>query len=293
MKAFRKLFQFILFAFLATQLTGCSTSSPREEVPKEQQTNENLISGDALVQVSRDIDQAQKDIQFTRDVIHQSVLDQLDAAGQLEKGQHFTHSADFNVSGGQNPGETNASRVERINRDIDVQRVELEKLKKKLVTLEQKQQTLQQQSRGCFPADTPVLMADGSTRAFSMIKAGDFVQTYDIGYERTVARKVVETYQVDGNHLYVINDTLQTTGGERLLTQDGWRAVRNLKVGGRVHIDGRMIEIDTIQLKHQDVTLHNMQVADTHNFYVSTRSGDAYLVHNSGGGGGGGSGGSK
>ena len=287
MKACGTLFKLILSTFLATQLMGCTTPSQRTDVPEKQAVNQKMPSGDALGEVLRDIDQTQKDIQFTRDVINQAVLDQLDAAGQLEKGKYFTHSADYNASGGQNPGETNVSRVERINRDIDVQRGELEKQKKKLATLEQKQQSLQQQSMGCFPADTHVVMADGSTRSFSTIMPGDYVQTYDIGYERKVARKVIETYQVDGNHLYVINDTLQTSGGERLLTQDGWRVVRNLKTGDRVHVGGQMVEIDTIRLKHQNAILHNMQVADTHNFYVSTDSGETYLVHNSGGGGGG------
>ena len=40
----------------------------------------------------------------------------------------------------------------------------------------------------------------------------DFVQTFDIGYEKTVPRKVVGIYQVDGNHLYSINGALLTSG---------------------------------------------------------------------------------
>jgi hypothetical protein len=134
-------------------------------------------------------------------------------------------------------------------------------------------------------------MEDGSFKPFLQIVPGDMVLTYDIGYDTLVSRPVVEVYAVDANHLYTINGEFMTTGGERLLTRNGWKKVRDLKKGDAVHVDGRMVEIDRIAYDRVNQTLHNMQVEGTHNFYVVTASGAKYLVHNTSGGGGGGSGG--
>lgn len=165
---------------------------------------------------------------------------------------------------------------------------EIARLEKKVAELEREKQTILKESRGCFPAEAQVLLADGTSKSFKDITSGDLVLTYDIGYDAVVGRPVKERYQVAANHLYTINGQLTTTGGERLLTPAGWKKVRDLKMGDAVHVDGRMISIASITYQRVTPTLYNLQVADTHNFYVLTTGGDAYLVHNSSGGGGGG-----
>jgi hypothetical protein len=165
---------------------------------------------------------------------------------------------------------------------------EIQRLKRKLAKTQQEKQAILSQSAGCFAPDALVKMEDGSFKTFLQIAPGDKVLTYDIGYDSLASRPVVEVYAVDGNHLYTINGEFMTTGGERLLTRNGWKKVRDLKKGDAVHVDGRMVEIDSIAYHRVNQTLHNMQVEGTHNFYVVTASGAKYLVHNSGGGGSGG-----
>jgi hypothetical protein len=163
---------------------------------------------------------------------------------------------------------------------------EIERLKRKLTKTQQEKQAILSQSTGCFAPDALVKMEDGSFKPFVQIVPGDKVLTYDIGYDTLVSRPVVEVYAVDANHRYTINGEFMTTGGERLLTRNGWKKVRDLKEGESIHVDGRMIEIDRIAYDRVNQTLHNMQVEGTHNFYVVTASGAKYLVHNSSGGGG-------
>lgn len=173
---------------------------------------------------------------------------------------------------------------------------EIARIEKELANAKKEKNKLTNQSKGCFLPDALVQMEDGSFKPFAEVVPGDMVMTYDIGFEKQVSRPVVELYSVESNHLYTINGELETTGGERLLSQDGWKEVSDLKQGDFVHIDGNMLEIVSIEYKNVEHRLHNMQVNDTHNFYVSTASGIKYLVHNSsghGGGGGGGAGGSK
>ena len=151
---------------------------------------------------------------------------------------------------------------------------------------EQERQTLISQRGGCFPPDTLVTMADGSVKPFQEIRPGDQVLTYDIGYQTMVGKPVLDVYTVEGNHLYTINNELSTTGTERLLSGNGWKRVRDLREGDEVQIDGRMVEISSIDYRRTDNTLYNMQVDDSHNFYIVTDSGTRWLVHNSSSGGG-------
>lgn len=165
---------------------------------------------------------------------------------------------------------------------------EITRLERKVSDLEGEKQGILSQSAGCFPADAMVRLAEGGLKAFQDIAPGDAVRTYDIGYDTVVGRPVVGYYRVEANHLYTINGDLVTTGGERLLTPDGWKKVRDIKAGDRIHVDGRMLPVTSVVYQRVERTLYNLQVADTHNFYVVTAGGASYLVHNTGGGGGGG-----
>ncbi len=164
---------------------------------------------------------------------------------------------------------------------------EIVQLKKRLAKAKNAKAEMLSQSKGCFPPDTLVQMEDGTLRPFVTIQPGDKVMTYDIGYNKQVSRPVLELYSVQSNHLYTINGEFKTTGGERLLSQEGWKDVSSLKKGDMVHVNGSMQKILDIGYNRTEQTLHNMQVDDTHNFYVSTADGTSYLVHNTGGEGGG------
>ncbi len=170
---------------------------------------------------------------------------------------------------------------------------EVVRIGRQLSDLEKEKQRILDESMGCFPPETLVLLEDGSTKAFAKVSTGDRVMTYDIGRDLMIGKPVVNLYSLDANHLYSINDDFKTTGGERLLTQEGWKTVRNLKIGDTVHANGRMVTINEIQVERVDSRVVNMEVADTHNFYIQTPEGSTYLVHNTSGGGGGGDGGGK
>ena len=265
---------------LVSLLTGCVP--PGAHVS----TNNPVTAAADIAKIDKEIQQLEAKIQGTKDDINQMTIEDHEVKSQLEKHILFPFDSAYAAAGGQNPGDPNDGRLVRVTNNLAVARKTLEQQKQELKNLTAKKVSLQQQSMGCFPEDALVMLADGSTKQFSSIRVGDMVQTYDIGYEKTVPRKVLEVYQVDGNHLYVINDEFRTTGGERLLAQDGWRPVGNLKVGDIIHVGGQMIEVKRIELSYEKQRLYNMQVTDTHNFYVAIPGIGPVLVHNSGGGGG-------
>ncbi|RLA02841.1 MAG: hypothetical protein DRQ47_06225 [Gammaproteobacteria bacterium] len=165
---------------------------------------------------------------------------------------------------------------------------EIIRLKKVVKQAKEAREELLDQSVGCFLPDTLVQMGDGSLKPFVKVMPGDRVMSYDVGHKKQVSREVVAIYSVQSNHLYKINGEFETTGGERLLTEDGWKEISSLKKEDIIHINGEMVEVSSLEYSRTKNTLHNLQVENTHNFYVSTANGTKYLVHNSDGGDGGG-----
>ncbi len=62
--------------------------------------------------------------------------------------------------------------------------------------------------------------------------------------------------------------------------------VSRFKVGDKVHTDQGLTNIHSIVVKREVQTVHNLQVQDSHTFYVMDDGEKRYLVHNTGGGGG-------
>ena len=272
----------VVFAFLIFPM-GCVPFGPApSNTPPPKVADSPLPAPRTIQEVDAEIDRLEKHI---------------DGLGEYEKEQRkiavINDVANYK-SRGWTKGDSNPSYEEVADLAYEqaaATQKEIQRLKRQLSKTQKEKQAILSQSTGCFLPDALVKMKDGSFKPFEQIVPGDKVLTYDIGYDTPVSRPVVEIYAVDANHLYTINGEFMTTGGERLLTRNGWKKVRDLKKGDAVHVDGRMVEIDSIAYHRVNQTLHNMQVEGTHNFYVVTASGAKYLVHNTGGGGGGGSGG--
>jgi len=237
------------------------------------------FNDDAVVQVDKEIDQIEREIRETQEIVSAmhvaSVLAiQQDAASRGWKRGLEDHFDPLKKQAARNAADALAGEQM------------IEKLHHKLAMKQRERQTILDQSTGCFLPETLVQMADGSKKPFSSIRVGDLIMTYDIGYQKPLSRPVTELYSVNANHLYTINDEFVTTGGERLLSQNGWRKVSALKVGDQIYVNNQMINIDHIDYHREKKHLLNMQIADTHNFYITSDKDNLFLVHNCGGGGG-------
>ena len=146
--------------------------------------------------------------------------------------------------------------------------------------LEQSRDQAMGQAMGCFPGDALVLMGDGQTKKITDVRPGDMVMTYDIGYDMIITRPVVEVYAFESDHLYTINGHFVTTGGERLMTENGWKRVSRLKAGELIMVDHEFVEIESIEHDKAHLNVYNLQIAETSNFYVMSSDGGSYLVHN-------------
>ena len=171
-------------------------------------------------------------------------------------------------------------------------RIELSDIDKEIVTTQgQIDYETQQVNKSCFPEETQVLLANNEYKPISAIKVGDSVLTYDIGKDAITSSPVKQIFISDNNHYYMINGKIQATAYERLLTSKGWKKIRDLEIGETV-FNGNFYEpVTSVDLKEVDLTVYNLNIESSHNFFVSLDGESPLLVHNSGGGGGGGGGG--
>ncbi len=275
---------FLYCLFFSTMLSGCGGSSGMEDsVTQPDSKPLSPVQNDRVdAKKIKDLDD---EIDFTKKTIrgYQRHLTRTLQNAVIYRAKDQAARGWYRGDGGEEDG----ARAERETMEANATELEIARLQRKLKKLELKKKRLLQQSSGCFPPETLVKMENGSLKTLEDLRQGEKVMTYDIGDESPVSKAIVEIYAVDANHLYTINGQLMTTGGERLLSQNGWETIRNLKKGDLVHINGQMIKIESIDYSLVRHKLLNIQVADTHNFYVVTEDGSRFLVHNTSGKGGG------
>ncbi|MFJ8947914.1 polymorphic toxin-type HINT domain-containing protein [Streptomyces sp. NPDC102395] len=141
-----------------------------------------------------------------------------------------------------------------------------------------------------FPADTRVLMANGSHRAISAVREGDLLLTSDPGTGEQSPQPVTDTFRHDTERLVDITvvdgGLLSSTAGHKFyVTGLGWTVVSELKVGDELLTpDGSVRAISALRdrpgLAPRQV--YDLTVGGLHTFFVRTEgvAPQDVLVHN-------------
>lgn len=146
----------------------------------------------------------------------------------------------------------------------------------------------------CFPAGTPVTMADGSFVAIEKVAEGALVLAYDVLAKRQSVSKNghVGVFLRDNMCTLVLagNKTVKVTEDHPLFTKEGWKALNPLKslqaygteasqlqIGDFILSDSNTwIELKSWTKETGDFTTYSlMDVLPHHNFYA-----DGLLAHN-------------
>ncbi len=198
-------------------------------------------------------------------------------AGMKELDKHLEEKLKIkNESQPTSRDESDAIRIARNDRKQE--KIQEEKLRIK----NESQQT-------CFPKNTKVVMYDGSLKAIDTIAKGDKVMIYDIANDTIGSSSVNKKYVDNNNHMYIINNSIQATAYERFLTQAGWKRMNSINTTDSVFNGNRFINVNSISKVKKNLTVYNLNINSTHNFFVSYGQDDEwFLIHNSSGGGGGG-----
>ncbi|MFI6100255.1 polymorphic toxin-type HINT domain-containing protein [Lentzea sp. NPDC051213] len=146
-------------------------------------------------------------------------------------------------------------------------------------------------ARSCnsFTGDTPVLMADGTTKRIDEMKVGDQVFATEPETGESGPREVVATITGKGiKHLVEIT----VDGGKIIATdrhpfwlpdQNRWADAKDLRVGSLLQTSvGTQVQVAAIKKRTVIARVHNLTIDDIHTYYV-VANGTPVLVHNCGG----------
>jgi len=133
----------------------------------------------------------------------------------------------------------------------------------------------------CFPADTPVLMADGEFKAIKDIKAGDKVLTRESEtFSKLVEARVLKLYEHnedEADSYLLINKFFKVTPNHRILINGVWQRVENIKIGDKlIKKDGKELPVDSIRKIHNvNEKTYNLEI-EKYRTYIA----NGIYVHN-------------
>ena len=126
----------------------------------------------------------------------------------------------------------------------------------------------------CFTGDTPVLMADGSSKPIQDVQPGDQVTAWDPDTDTTQPRTVTRTWTHENVETLVVGledgGQVETTTGHPFLTKDhGWTPAGHLKPGDLLHTpDNTWVTVQSIETTGHTHTVHNLEIEDLHTYHV-------------------------
>ena len=128
---------------------------------------------------------------------------------------------------------------------------------------------------GCFTTGTQIQMHEG-VKSIEEVEIGDIVKSFDVGTSSVVDSKVTKTYVHTDRYYMILNGNIKTTSVHPFYTDGKWVEAGDLSIGDKIlHVDGLEHTIETIELSDEQVTVYNIEVGGTHNYFA-----EGYLVHN-------------
>lgn len=139
----------------------------------------------------------------------------------------------------------------------------------------------------CLAGDTPVTMADGSSKAIADVVKGERVLSYQPETGVFMAADVTQTFRhPDAEGTVLVNGRLRATPNHPFFVDGVWKRADELAVGDVLtRLDGgtngamRMmvepVRVETLESVAGRLTTYNLEVAGTHDYFAG-----GYLVHN-------------
>ena len=269
-----KAINLIVYTLLLIGLAGCISPGQERSAPLAAPA----VGVERIKTIDDEIAKEQQHISEHRTFINGSYID----LWQVQRGGPTSSRGGIS----QNKPVDVKHEIIRIQGDIAAAEKDITNRNRRIESLIQEKSKIEdQETKACFPAETRLLTGDGRLETIQQIKIGDMVMTFDIGAQVNTPKPVLNTFKNSNNHYYLINHAVKATAFERFLTPAGWKQVLLLKKGDQIFTRKGLETIDSLIVKKEPLEVYNLQVADSHTFYVVGEDEMAYLVHNSSGGG--------
>lgn len=136
-------------------------------------------------------------------------------------------------------------------------------------------------STSCFPSNSPVSLADGTTKPIEEIIAQDIVLSFDEKTKTLTESRVKELiiHENSDSEYLIINEKLHVTKEHVMYINGNWAASETLKVNDQlINNKGESETVFDIKRGEKKVqNMYNLELAgQNHNFFV-----EGFLVHNS------------
>ena len=143
--------------------------------------------------------------------------------------------------------------------------------------------TDQEGKGGCFTSETQILMSDETYKSISEIVPGDIILTKENEYSaQLVPGTVMKKFVHEVDSYMIVNEMLEVTPEHIIMINGVWQVAGNLKFGDTIFDkDGNMIEVKSLRLKREPVTVYNFEVEKYHTYFANN-----IYVHNDKGGDG-------
>ena len=139
----------------------------------------------------------------------------------------------------------------------------------------------------CLAGDTPVTMADGSSKAIADVVKGERVLSYQPETGAFIAGDVTQTFRhPDAEGTVLVNGRLRATPNHPFFVDGVWKRADELAVGDVLtRLDSRAggatrmmvapVQVETLETVAGRLTTYNLEVASAHDYFA-----EGYLVHN-------------
>jgi hypothetical protein len=136
--------------------------------------------------------------------------------------------------------------------------------------------------KGCFTADTEILMADGSKKPIEQIEVGDKIKTFsDFISQELVDGEVTKVWEHTVGVYYIINEKLEVTPEHMVFANGHFMDVASLKVGDwLLNSQGEKVFIELIETRQELTKVYNFEVEPQHTYFAG-----GFYAHNEKGGG--------
>lgn len=136
--------------------------------------------------------------------------------------------------------------------------------------------------KGCFSADTEILMKNGKKKSINKVKVGDRVLTFSDAYkDKLVESEVTNVHSAKVSGYLIINNRLKITSNHIVFINNKWSEAGLIQVGDKLRLsDGRFEIINSIEWQKGNFEVYNLTIKDYHTFIAND-----FWVHNDKGGG--------
>lgn len=133
---------------------------------------------------------------------------------------------------------------------------------------------------GCF-ADSTQILTNSGYKAIVDVAIGDSVWAYNDSLNISNWEKVIDTYIIEWNEIYVIyanKEQIETTHEHPFYINNSWVKAEDIRKGDTLtSTSNQPIVVDSVQVKRGDYYVYNLLVENSHTYYVSSSE---ILVHN-------------